>query len=227
MEDEGFSVQQTSDSGYVVAGYKNSGNYDVYLVKTNASGDTLWTRTYGGTYEDEALSVQQTSDRGYILAGKTNSFEVGGNYDVYLVRTNASGDTLWTRTYGGSDDERGNFVQQTSDGGYIIAGYTNSFGAGSYDVYLIKTDAYGNAGVEEQSNGRRSAASSVRAAPTPFASYTRISGHEAEHFEVYDVLGKMVGTYRGDRIGEGLAPAIYFIRLNAERSKSLRVVKVR
>jgi hypothetical protein len=144
--DYGYFVQQTSDSGYILAGYTNSfgaGSYDVYLVKTNSSGDTLWTRTYGGTGRDAGASVQQTSDGGYIVAGYTNSFGAGA-YDVYLVRTNSSGDTLWTRTCGGADNDGGNSVQQTSDSGYIVAGYTESFGVGSGDVYLVKTNSSGD-----------------------------------------------------------------------------------
>jgi len=145
-EDRGYSVQQTSDGGYIIAGGTESfgaGERDVYLVKTDSSGDTLWTRTYGGSYQDQGFSLQQTSDGGYIIAGVTRSFGAGG-YDVYFVKTDSSADTLWTRTYGGSDYDWGLSVQQTSDGGYIIAGVTESFGAGNYDVYLLKTDSSGD-----------------------------------------------------------------------------------
>jgi len=139
----GHSVQQTKDGGYIVAGstysFGNSGQ--VYLVKTNASGDTLWTRTYGGTGEDYGLSVQQTTDGGYIIAGTTNSF--GSGEQVYLVKTNATGDTLWTKSYGRAGEDYGYSVQQTQDGGYIVAGETKSFG-NARQVYLIKTNASGD-----------------------------------------------------------------------------------
>jgi hypothetical protein len=143
--DEGYSVRQTLDGGYIVAGYTASfgaGYGDVFLIKTDASGDTLWTRTYGGTDGDGGYSVQQTSDGGYIVAGITVSIGAGG--DVYLIKTDASGDTLWTRTYGGTNYDHGYSVQQTADGGYIVAGLTRSFGAGDVDVYLIKTNAQGD-----------------------------------------------------------------------------------
>ena len=142
-DEYGYSVRQTQDGGYIVAGRSASyGNLvQVYLIKTSASGDTLWTRTYGGAGDEYGRSVQQTSDGGYIVAGWTFSF--GNAQQAYLIKTNAGGDTLWTRTYGGGGDDGGGSVQQTSDGGYIVAGWTGSFGYGD-QVYLIKTDAYGD-----------------------------------------------------------------------------------
>ncbi len=144
-EDGGNSVQQTTDGGYIIAGSARSfgaGNQDAYLIKTDAVGDTLWTRTYGDTSDDVGYSVQQTADSGYVIAGATHSFGTG-NYDVYLIKTDAGGDTLWTRTFGGTGDDQGNSVWQTTDGGYIITGRTGSYGAGYDDVYLVKTDASG------------------------------------------------------------------------------------
>ena len=141
--DYGRSVEQTSEGGYVIAGYTYLyGPADVYLLKTNSSGETLWIRSYGGSRDDYGFSVQQTSDGGYIVTGATLSFGAGGA-DVYLLKTDSSGGSLWTRTYGGSDYDDGYSVRQTSDGGYIIAGYTWSFGAGLSDVYLLKTDSSG------------------------------------------------------------------------------------
>jgi len=144
--DWGHSVQQTSDGGYVIAGWTLSfgaGRFDVYLVKTDSSGDSLWARTYGRSRSDYGYSVQQTSDGGYIIAGYTESFGPGG-YDVWLLKADSSGHLLRTRTYGGSRTDCGYSVQQTSDGGYVIAGWTLSFGAGRGDVYLLKTDSSGD-----------------------------------------------------------------------------------
>jgi len=144
-DDYAYSVRQTTDGGYIVAGWTDSfgaGSDDFYLVKTNNQGDTLWTRTYGGSEVEEAYSVQQTLDGGYIVAGTTNSFGAGTD-DFYLVKTNSQGDTLWTRTYGGSAHDIAYSVQQTADGGYIVAGYTSSFGADD-DFYLVKTNSQGD-----------------------------------------------------------------------------------
>ena len=144
--DVAFSVQQTSDGGYIVAGFTGSfgaGSYDFFLIKTDANGNIIWAKTYGGTSADYAHSVQQTSDGGYIVAGETWSFGAGG-YDIFLIKTDVSGNIIWAKTYGGTYVEQAYSVQQTSDGEYIVVGFTYSFGAGNQDVFLIKTDANGN-----------------------------------------------------------------------------------
>jgi len=146
--EQGFSVQQTQDGGYIITGYAMiNWNYDVYLIKTDTQGDTTWTRTFGGTSVEQGNSVQQTSDGGYIVAGYTSSYGAGSN-DFWLIKTDASGTEEWSRTYGGSSLDWAYSVQETQDEGYIITGSTQSYGAGSHDVWLIKTD---KSGIEEWS----------------------------------------------------------------------------
>ncbi len=143
--DEARSVQQTNDGGYVIAGYTSSsgaGKTDAWLIKTDASGNKLWDKTFGGSGIDQAYSVQQTSDGGYIIAGLTGSYGAGKT-DAWLIKTDASGNKLWDKTFGGSGIDQAYSVQQTSDGGYIIAGSTQSSGADVLDAWLIKTDANG------------------------------------------------------------------------------------
>jgi len=147
--DGASSVQQTSDGGYIVAGYigfydasEDKYNFDIFLIKTDANGNIIWAKTYGGTSWDGASSVQQTSDGGYIVAGNTLSFGASGT-DIFLIKTDENGNIQWAKTYGGTDWDWAYSVQQTSDGGYIVAGYTYSFGADG-DIFLIKTDANGN-----------------------------------------------------------------------------------
>jgi hypothetical protein len=145
-DDKAFSMVQTSDGGYALAGYTNSsgsGYYDFYLVKTDANGNMQWNQTYGGTGDDKAFSMVQTSDGGYALAGYTNSSGNGG-YDFCLVKTDSNGNMVWNHTYGGSGNDEAYSVIQTSDGGYALAGYTTSSGAGLADFWLVKTNASGD-----------------------------------------------------------------------------------
>jgi hypothetical protein len=144
--DAGYSVQQTNDGGYVIAGLSGGDLSvwppvgDVYLIKTDSSGDLMWQKTFGGPSYDEGKSVQQTLDGGYIIAGYTESglhYEAGCR-DVYLIKTDSSGDLMWQKTFGGQKWDEGKSVQQTLDGGYIVAGYTESYGAVGMATRVIK-----------------------------------------------------------------------------------------
>ncbi|HLG34923.1 MAG TPA: T9SS type A sorting domain-containing protein [Bacteroidia bacterium] len=141
------SVHQTSDNGFIIGGITESfgaDSADVYLTKTDSNGNILWTKIYGGGIRNEgAYSFNLTSDGGFIICGYTSSYGAGG-YDFYLMRTDSGGNPLWVKTFGGADMDIAHSVEQTTDGGFIVTGSTNSFGVGEYDIYLIRADGNGN-----------------------------------------------------------------------------------
>ena len=144
-EDSAFCVHQTGGGGYIVAGETNSsgaGDDDVYLVKVDAAGQKEWEKTFGGSGWDLAECVEQTADGGYVVTGRTSSTE-DGNFDVYLVKTDAAGVQQWEKTFGGSGWDTGKSVRQTEDGGYLVAGWTDSSGSGGFAFYLVKVGADG------------------------------------------------------------------------------------
>ena len=146
--DDGRSIQQTTDGGYIICGWTHSfgnGDGDVYLIKTNGSGIEQWSQTFGGNSGDGGRTVQQTNDGGYIICGDTESFG-NGDRDIYIIKTDGSGNEQWSQTFGGINKEEGYFIQQTSDGGYIFCGRTESFGNGIIskpDIYIVKIDENG------------------------------------------------------------------------------------
>ena len=143
-DDIGAAVLETSDGGYIIAGHTSSygaGGMDIWMIKTDATGNEIWSRTFGGKGDEFVTSVQQTSDDGYIMVGITSSYGAGGR-DLWMIKTDALGNKQWDKTFGGSWDDGGISVRQTRDGGYIATGATGSFGPSV--VWLIKTDAMGN-----------------------------------------------------------------------------------
>ncbi len=136
-------IAQTSDGGYILGGDYSFGQgwADFYLLKLDASGAIQWSKTYGTALNDYGMSVSQTTDGGYILGG--NSATAPNISNLMLIRTNSIGDTLWTATYGGIGHEDWGIAQQTTDGGFIIGGNTQSFLPSGMGAYLVKTNANG------------------------------------------------------------------------------------
>lgn len=144
-QDYGYCVQQTADHGFVLAGKTESGGreHDVLVVRTDSAGETVWSKVYGRWTGDEAaMAVCETRDHGLAVAGYTATIGAGGR-DIWLLRLAADGETLWTRTYGGSESDAAYAVEQTGDHGFLVTGDTKSFGAGGTDVYQVRTDSLG------------------------------------------------------------------------------------
>jgi predicted secreted protein len=239
-DDYGYSVQQTSDGGFIIAGWTYSygaGGADVYLIKADSAGNMEWDTTYGGIYTDIGPSVQQTSDGGFIIAGYTNSYGAGGK-DVYLIKADSTGNMEWDTTYGGTVNDFGLPVQQTSDGGFIVAGWTESYGAGEADVYLIKTEQ--ESGIEEEVYTPEIFHVSY-SEPNPFTDRMMVKYELPKscnvHINVYNMLGQAVRELLNERKDKGvhtvtwdgsdnsgikLSSGIYFLKVEAEENKASR-----
>jgi len=144
--DKGYSVQQTTDGGYIITGKTN---YGALLIKTNSQGIEEWINIVGEAVGGEGRWVQQTDDGGYVIIGTAN-MGLYSPMEIFLFKTDSDGQVEWQRNFGGidyglfDDDSEGRFVQQTDDGGFILTGYTYSTKNHTNDVWLIKTDANGN-----------------------------------------------------------------------------------
>jgi hypothetical protein len=142
----GSSVQLTSDGGYIIVGLTKTygaGKEDIWVIKTDITGNMTWNKTYGGKGIDFGNYIQQTTDGGYIIVGRTSSYGNGGD-DIWLIKIDASGNKIWDKTFGYGIYDSGSEVRQTNDGGYIIVGERNNSGGGDSDLWVIKTDSDGN-----------------------------------------------------------------------------------
>ena len=143
-----YSVQQTSEDGYIIAGNTKSfgdGTQDGWVIKLDQNGTVLWEKAYGGSISDGFSFIQKTHDGGFITAGSTVSFGVGAT-DFLLMKLDTNGGITWQKTFGGTGSDNGYVVQQTADRGYIVAGDTYSFANGQPDYFLLKLDSTGSIG---------------------------------------------------------------------------------
>jgi hypothetical protein len=244
--DDGVSMVLTSDGNFIIAGYTDSfgaGSYDIALMKVNPNGNLLWIKTFGGTEEDVGRSIIQTADGNYVITGTTNSFNALQT-DIGLMKVDTNGNLLWIKIIGGNNTEVGWDVKQIAGGGYIITGTTNSFGAGNYDVYLLKFHP-DVADVEDEfvvSNFFLD-----QNYPNPFNPGTIIKYQVPElsfvTIKVYDVLGNEVATLVNEEkpageyevefrvnsdAGQNLSSGIYFYQLKADsfiETKKMLLIK--
>lgn len=205
-EEIGYSVKEISN-GFIIVGQEDSyggGQQDIWLLKTNINGDTVWAKSIGGTAGDFGRSIEITSDENYLIAGYTSSYGSGG-LDFYLLKTDTDGNTLWTRTYGGSQPDYAYSAQETSDGGYAIFGYTQSFGAGNTDFYLVKTEP--DVGIKEQKSCRK-VSFVCKSEPNPFNNRTQIKyvlpQSNMVNIVVYNLLGQEIKTLVNRKENEGI-----------------------
>jgi hypothetical protein len=144
--DEGYDVNELEDGGFIIVGrtwMRHTGSKDVLLVRTDAEGQTTWIKTFGGVYTDEGYAVKQTSDGGFVLTGITESY-TNGNSDVWLVKTDAGGNMLWSKSFGSTGIDCGLDVIECRTGGYLVAGYGQPDFAGKLYALLIRTDELGS-----------------------------------------------------------------------------------
>jgi len=155
--DSAYAIQQTAEGGYVVAGETLSfgyGVFDAWILKLNALGAVEWQKTYGGSGYDGAYAIQQTSEGGYVVAGLTYSFGAG-DADFWVLKLGPLGTVQWQKTYGGSSRDNAYSIHQSSDGGYVVAGVTESFGVGLGDLWMLKVDSAGAVEWQKSSGGTK------------------------------------------------------------------------
>lgn len=227
-QSECYDIQATPDGGFILTGTESSfeTDTDVLIIKLDASGNLVWKKIYGTVDAEQGESIQQLQDGGYIIAGM--STHGAGGYDAYVVRTNSTGDSLWSRTIGGSGDDRAFSVVSATAGSCLVAGWTWSYGQGLGDVYLLKLFDT-PIGINGNSTLPTSA-TLYQNYPNPFNPVTvlKYSVSKVSHVRlvIYDISGREVtvlsdkvlqpGIYVSTWDAAGYSSGVYFYKLQAE-----------
>ncbi len=154
-----FDMKKTNDGGYILLGNSKKQNNDIVLMKLDNSYSVQWEKRIGGEGSETQYSVQQTDDNGFIITGYIKGYRTS-NKDLLLIKTDPSGNTLWSKNFGGRETDEGHYIVQTDDGGYLITGNTSSYGLGKNNLWLLKTDENGTlewdktfGEIDDESNG--------------------------------------------------------------------------
>jgi hypothetical protein len=238
-DDFATAICPAGDGGVMVSGYTSSfgaGSWDMYLIKVGSTGDTVWTRTYGGTSFDQAWDITPSIDGNFLLAGHTGSAGAG-NADMALVKIDPAGNQIWFRTYGGIDEDKAEAVCSSGDGHYYLVGRTASFTTPAYfDAYVVKVDGTVSSVLPEIPSQFPATFTLHPCRPNPFNPTTtiryelRVASHVS--LKVYNTAGRLVvtlvdgmrqaGMHQATFAGSGLASGIYLAKLQAGEFKAVQ-----
>jgi len=224
-EEEGRSITTTTDGGYVLTGYTksndgdfsgmNKGYYDIFVMKLNSSGNTVWKKTFGGRDGDVGFSITTTTDGGFVLTGVTTSNDGDftgmnkGSSDIFIMKLNSNGETEWKKTFGGSSNDGGWSITTTTDGGYVLTGYTYSndgdfsgMNKGNRDIFVMKLDSNGNLHNTTSINEFGEPTTTLSVHPNPFHNSTtisyRVNTPSNIRIELLNTLGQTIEVLRED-----------------------------
>ncbi len=209
--DRSNSIRAADDGGFIIAGLTFSYSQypgiesDAWLIKIDGDGNIIWSRTYGGAEDDRVYYAEQTDDGGFIALGR--SFSFGAGAQLYLIKTDSNGNLEWSRNYGGARGEAGRHIEQLSDGGYLLSGYSHSFGEGDHDSYHVRVDSIGNVVWERAYDRSR--------LPHPFGDYgqcaaeTEDGGFIIASVTSSDTTGRDFWLIRTDAAGDTIWTKVY------------------
>lgn len=222
--ERGCDAVKTSDGGLIITGKKGA---SLWLLEASSAGDTLWSKDWPNAC---GYGVENAGDGGFVITGMTYSGLA--KYDLLLLKTNAQGSQLWKRSYGGNNDEWGYSIKKCSEGGFIIAGLTRSFGAGDYDMWLIRTTASGDtSGVHEVFVGSRNWYVHSPVGKRIVLRYENCP--DGFHARIFDESGRKVDGIASSQTngvitwGEAHNPGVYFIVPDDIKALPERVVLIR
>ena len=244
--DNAYSIRQTTDGGYVVAGTSNSndgdvtgnhGDFDYWIVKLSSTGSIIWQKSLGGSGIDWATSSQQTTDGGYIVIGGSNSIDGDitaslGINDYWVVKLSSTGSITWQKSLGGSRNDVGWSIQQRTDGGFIIAGTSDSNDGdvtgnnGNSDYWVIKLSA--SVGVNEIN-----VFNEFSVYPNPTSSQIKLKVKTdliGAVYTIYDNMGKVVksGKVKTENTIielDDLSNGIYLLNVGGNSQQTFKVIK--